>query len=484
VSENSFGALAVQRGLLTLKQLNECLALQLSLRQQGKTAPKIATILIKKGHMTVEQARQVMDLQKSLGETQPEEGLEELALADQQDISFGTVAIDLGLATLEQVDECLLEQRRLREAGKPHRRIAAMMTQKGFLTGDQSKMVLKVQQKKRGYELIPGYRVLGLIGRGAMGTVYKALQVRMEREVAIKILSPKYSHRPEFVERFFREARAAAKVSHANIIQGIDVGEHNGLYYFAMEYVEGKTVGAILARGEVFDPREACSIVRQTALAMDAAWQAGLLHRDIKPDNILVTDTGVAKLCDLGLAKVVSGDPDETDPEMAVGTPDYLSPEQALGGDTIDIRSDIYSLGATFYHMLTGQLPFTGLDAVAVMRKHATESLVAPRLRRPSLPLAVNLVVCRMMEKNPAARYQQPGPLVRDLDAILAGQPPPTFRAMLEKGHVAIPGAASARVAPGTAARPVAAAAKPAPAAQPQAAGKGPRFPILKRYRR
>jgi len=119
------------------------------------------------------------------------------------------VAIDLGLVTIEKVNECLLAQRQQREEGPHHRRIAALMTDLGYLTGEQAKMVLKVQQKKRGYELIPGYRVLSPVGRGAMGTVYKALQVRMEREVAIKILSPKYAQRPEFVERFFREARAA-----------------------------------------------------------------------------------------------------------------------------------------------------------------------------------------------------------------------------------------------------------------------------------
>jgi len=457
VHENSFGALAVQRGYLTLKQLNECLALQHSIRQRGKAAPRIATILIKKGHLTVEQAREVIDLQKSEGAMQQEDGLEEIALADQQDLSFGAVAHDLGLATVEEVDECLAEQRRLRQSGQPHRRIAAMMVEKGHLNPDQAKMVLKVQQKKRGYELIPGFRILGLVGRGAMGTVYKALQVRMEREVAIKILSPKYAHRPEFVERFFREARAAARVSHANIIQGIDVGEHNGLYYFVMEYVEGHTVGSALARGEVFESREACSIIRQIASAMEAAWMAGLLHRDIKPDNIMVTDQGVAKLCDLGLAKAMAGDPDETDPEFAIGTPDYISPEQAMGSADIDIRSDIYSLGATFYHMVTGQLPFSGIDAVSVMRKHATEPLVAPRLRRPSLPLPVNLVILRMMEKNTAARYQQPAQLIRDLEAIQGGQSPPTFRASLEKG-----------LAPGA----------------EGVAGRGPKFPILKRYRR
>ena len=456
VNENSFGELAVQRGLLTLRQLNECLSLQHSLRQQKKHTPKIATILIKKGHMTVEQARDVIDAQRKGGAAPQDEGLDEIALADQQDLSFGAVAIDLGLVTIEQVDECLMEQRVQREAGPHHRRIAALMVDKGYVTSEQGKMVLKVQQKKRGYELIPGFRILGLVGRGAMGTVYKALQVRMEREVAIKILSPKYSHRPEFVQRFFREARAAAKVSHANIIQGIDVGEHNGLYYFVMEYVEGRTVGQILARGEVFEPREACGIVRQVASAMEAAWMAGLLHRDIKPDNIMVTDTGVAKLCDLGLAKAMAGDPDETDPDFAVGTPDYISPEQSLGSEDIDIRSDIYSLGATFYHMVTGQLPFMGHDAVAVMRKHATEPLVPPRTRRSSLPIGINLVILRMMEKNSAARYQQPGQLVRDLEAIVAGQQPPTFRAALELGPV---GLASGD-------------------------GKGPKFPILKRYRR
>jgi serine/threonine-protein kinase len=443
VGEISFGTLAIQRGYATLRAVNECLAIQNSLRQRGKPAAKIATLLIHKGYMTVEQAREVIDAQKDHGAWLQEEGLEEIALAEKQDLSFGAVAADLGFATIENVDACLREQRSQRNGGGPHRRIAAVMVEQGLMTADQAKMVLKVQQKKRGYELIPGYRVLGLVGRGAMGTVYKALQVRMERDVAIKILSPKYAHKPEYVERFFREARAAAKVSHANIIQAIDVGEHNGLYYFVMEFVEGDSVGSMISRGDVLDATRACPIVRQIASAMDAAWAAGLLHRDIKPDNILVTDRGDAKLCDLGLAKAIAGDPEGTDPDMAIGTPDYISPEQALGTPDIDIRSDLYSLGATFYHMVTGQLPFTGLNAVSVMKAHATEPLVAPRLRRPSLPLAVNLVIQRLMEKNPAARYQQPAQLVRDLDAIIAGQPPPTFRAALEGRSV--PGAGGAK---------------------------------------
>ncbi|MBI2919850.1 MAG: serine/threonine protein kinase [Planctomycetes bacterium] len=458
MNDSSFGSLAVSRGYCTLKQLNECLAVQHSLRQQGKPALKIATILIRKGHMSVEQAREVIDLQRSDGAVRdPEEGLEEIALAEKQDLSFGAVAMDLGLATADQVNECLSDQKDRRADRQPHRRIAAVMVEKRFLTPDQAKMVLKVQQKKRGYELIPGYRILGLVGRGAMGTVYKALQVRMEREVAIKILSPKYAQKPEFVERFFREARAAARVNHTNIIQGIDVGQHNGLYYFVMELVEGETVGCALGRGEVFETALAVSIVRQTAAALEAAWMAGLLHRDVKPDNILVTPQNVAKLCDLGLAKAIAGDPDETDPDFAIGTPDYISPEQAMGAEEIDIRSDLYSLGATFYHMVTGQLPFNGIDPMSVMHKHAAEPLVAPRLRRPSLSLAANLVILRLMEKNPAARYQNPGQLIRDLEAILAGQPPPTFRAAMEK-------------------RPLGAGATEG--------HSGPKFPILKRYRR
>jgi serine/threonine-protein kinase len=272
---------------------------------------------------------------------------------------------------------------------------------------------------------IAGFELLSKIGEGGMGAVYRARQVSMDRLVAVKVLPRRLANDDEFIQRFIREARAAGKLNHINIVQGLDVGHKNGRYYFAMEYVDGKTIKELFKdRDGVFAPREAVQILLQVARALDHAHRHGIVHRDVKPDNILVAGDGVAKLADLGLARNYGADVTVTQAGMTLGTPQYMSPEQARGDTEMDTRSDIYSLGATLYHMVVGEPPFTGATPLSVVSKHITDDLPPPQVRRPGLDPKLCRIIETMMAKDKADRYQTPAELAADLDAFLQGETP------------------------------------------------------------
>ena len=256
------------------------------------------------------------------------------------------------------------------------------------------------------------------IGRGGMGVVYLSHQISLDRSAALKVLSEAYANNTEFVVGFIKEARAAAKLNHPHIVQAYAVGEDEGIYYFAMENVNGETMKAILERNHVIPVDQAVQIIQQVAEALDYAWkEERLIHRDIKPDNIMLTNTGKAKLADLGLARRAGEKDDLDNNEEVMGTPQYISPEHLIG-EEMDIRSDIYSLGATFYHFVTGQFPFTGSSVTEIARKHLTDPLIPPNQVRPSIPQAVSDVIVKMMEKDPNKRYQDAEELVEVLRDI------------------------------------------------------------------
>ncbi len=271
---------------------------------------------------------------------------------------------------------------------------------------------------------IAGYEMLAKIGEGGMGQVFKARQVSLDRIVALKILPPQFSEDAVFIERFYREARAAAKLRHPNIVTGLDVGFADGLYYFAMELVDGLSLNHILrARGKMPD-RDCVVIVRQVAMALNHAHRNGVVHRDVKPGNIMVMSGGSAKLCDLGLAR--REDLDESDlyePGKALGSPRYMSPEQAKSGGAVDGRSDIYSLGVTFFHMLTGQTPFDGESSREVMRKHVYEEPPLLLDVEPSLTPDLGDIVSKMLEKAPDDRFQSVDHLISALDCLPSRKP-------------------------------------------------------------
>ncbi|GMV82967.1 MAG: hypothetical protein AMXMBFR7_41510 [Planctomycetota bacterium] len=274
--------------------------------------------------------------------------------------------------------------------------------------------------------MLGDYELLKEIGRGGMGSVYLATQVSLGRPVAVKILSKDLAKNADFVQRFFREARAVAQLNHPNLIQGIAVGEIEGQYFFAMEYVDGpsamqrlKDMGGKLLEDEALD------IAIQVARALEHAHKHGMVHRDIKPDNILLTNDGTAKLCDLGLAKLTRAeDAGLTQAGQAVGTPNYISPEQARGRTDVDIRSDLYSLGATTYHLLVGEPPYTGNAAAVIMTQHLAEPPRDAHAANPDVSPEFSGVLLRLMQKKPEDRYASPAELIADLEALKRGEAP------------------------------------------------------------
>jgi len=286
---------------------------------------------------------------------------------------------------------------------------------------------------------IPGYQLLGRLGAGAMATVYKARQLSLDRVVAVKILPKKFSQMPEFVKRFYAEGRAAAKLNHPNIVAALDVGRHGDTHYFVMEYVEGHTVYERIVKEGPYPEAEALAIGIQIATALDHAHHAGLIHRDVKPKNILITKAGVAKLADMGLARAVSDrEAAEAEAGRAFGTPYYISPEQIRAGATIDYRADIYGLGATLYHMVTGKPPFEGPDVTTVLRKHLREPLVPPDHVNPELTNGMSEIIELCLTKNPAQRYATTADLIEDLRAVANGGPPAQAHRLLALPELAV----------------------------------------------
>lgn len=285
---------------------------------------------------------------------------------------------------------------------------------------------------------LPGYELIQKLGGGAMGVVYMARQLSMDRIVAVKLLRNRLSKDPVYIKRFVQEAKLAAKLSHNHIVQAIDVGESHGYYYFVMEYVEGATVGELLKKKGRYNETEALTIVTQVARALEHAASRKLIHRDIKPENIMITKEGVAKLADLGLARETTDKAAKVvESGLAIGTPYYISPEQARGRTDIDSRSDIYSLGATLYHMVTGQPPYSGVDAREVMLKHLTDPLVPPDHINTSLSDGLGLVVEKMLAKDRGDRYANPTDLLVDLECLAAGKPPKLAQEMLRQDTLA-----------------------------------------------
>jgi len=271
---------------------------------------------------------------------------------------------------------------------------------------------------------IPGYQIEGVIGKGAMGMVYKATQLSMKRTVAIKVLSEEYASDEQFTKRFLDEARAMGKLRHENIVSAIDAGCSDGTFYFVMDFVDGKTVDILLRQKKKFDVEEAFRIAKQVAEALDYAHSKGIVHRDVKPGNIIIDKTGVAKLCDLGLARPKGGMLDDKERGKAEGTPFYISPEQALGEANIDHRSDIYSLGASLYHMVTGQPPFQGGDVKETMRMHIEAPLTPVRKVAPEVDERFAKIIEKMLSKEREKRYQSAREVADDIEAVLSGKEP------------------------------------------------------------
>jgi serine/threonine-protein kinase len=341
---------------------------------------------------------------------------------------FGKLVLDQGYCTEEELAHC---RKQLKDRPKDSpATLEQLLISNHFITPNQAKRIREstkesTKEGKDVAEQIPGYKILGKLGAGAMAIVYKARQLSLDRIVAIKILPRRFSENKDYVQRFYKEGKAAAKLNHNNIVGAYDVGEAGGYHYFVMEYVEGKTLYEDISKGKIFSEKEAIDVVTQVANALAHAHARGLIHRDVKPKNIMINPAGIVKLADLGLAR------DASDIEMAkseagkaFGTPYYISPEQIRGEMDLDARGDIYSLGATFYNMVTGRVPFEASTPSEVMKKHLREPLIPPDHINTSLSAGVSEVIEMMMAKRKEDRYSSAEELLADLNAVRRGEPP------------------------------------------------------------
>ena len=281
-----------------------------------------------------------------------------------------------------------------------------------------------------------GYKILRLIGRGAMGSVFQAKQLSLDRLVALKTVRGRLAEKPSSLARFAREAYAAAQLAHHNIVQIYDFGEEDGRYYFSMEWVRGGPLDQLIRKKGALDPKLAAGYTLQAARGLQYAHRNGMVHRDIKPANLLLSEDGVIKVADLGLVKI----PDAADAEFdvpasaasgmasgtqvtlqgtAVGTPAYMAPEQGVDAATVDHRADIYSLGCSLYCMLTGHPPYEGSKVSEVMRRHAEEPAPTLKLAGVRVPAALQQIVGKATAKRPSDRYAAISEMIQDLESFL-----------------------------------------------------------------
>jgi serine/threonine-protein kinase len=268
------------------------------------------------------------------------------------------------------------------------------------------------------------YVIQRRLGAGGMGAVFLAVDSELQRTVALKVLPRERAANPKLVQRFKSEGQSAARLEHGNIVKVYEAGEIGGYLYIALEYVDGTDVDALIRKRTFLPVKRSIDIIRQVALALEHADEKGIVHRDIKPSNLMIRKDGMVKLADMGLARAIDDTADTgiTQPGMTVGTVDYMAPEQGRDSKLADIRSDIYSLGCTWYHMLTGSPPFPEGSVTAKMAAHATNPPPNPRTINRNVPEAVVAVIHRMMAKDPRDRYQTPQELLADLKQTMLGR--------------------------------------------------------------
>jgi serine/threonine-protein kinase len=354
-----------------------------------------------------------------------------------------------GLVTQAQIDDALAVRAQMAQMGLRPRSVAEVLVEKGLLEQEDLEAFQREEHEVAGREQIAGYQLLELLGRGSLGTVYKARQISLDRVVAIKVLDPDLARDDSFADRFLDEARRVARLSHTNLISGIDVGEEDGIRYLVMEYADGVTVARLLRRGGAMDEERSLEIAAQVARALDYAHRHELVHGEVKPDNIILTRDGVAKLCDLGLAR---GHEDDVDEEgFSRRSPDYVSPEQVRGAPA-GPAADVYGLGATLFHMVIGRPPFLAENREAIVAKHLTEPAPSARQLASDVSEPTDAILRRCLAKRPDERYPNAAALAADLDQAVrrlkaeAGAPlPPT----------AAPTPGPARPAPSTGGAPV-----------------------------
>ncbi len=339
---------------------------------------------------------------------------------------FWHVGLQSGLISEKDLRTCwdaLPEEKRTADA--IDRRLARQAVTDNKLTLWQAQQLLA--GKSSGYK-IDKYILLDRIGQGGMGRVYLAKDTRLNRNVALKVLSPERMNNPRAIARFKREAKVGAQLQHENLVRIYDEGNAGGLPFLVMEHINGKNLAKVIGEGGPMPPMLASKLARQVALGLEHANQKGLIHRDVNPSNILVTFDGTAKLTDLGLAIDLADSADVTRDGATVGTFDYVSPEQARNSHGVDTRSDVYSLGCTLYHMLTAQVPFPYSSLPEKLYAHQLQDPVPLTDIVSSIPPSLDLIVRRMMKKLPADRFQTPLAVANALEPFIGDDATPIPR--------------------------------------------------------
>jgi len=324
-------------------------------------------------------------------------------------IRIGEMAVEMNLLTSAQRNEVLAEQAQRRKAAAPAGKSADKQAPE-----DDSEITEAYQFGR--------FRLDKRLG-GVMGVVFRGVDTQTGYRVALKVLPRPLAFDSGLVERFKREVKATGVLSHPNIVRVYDAGVENGVFFMAMEYIEGETLAERMRRDGRVAEEEGLRIARHVARALAHAHSHNVLHRDVKPDNIMLAGSGVAKLTDFGLAKLLADQQQITAEGIAVGTPHYIAPEQARAAADTDHRADLYALGATLFHVITGRLPYEGDDGAEVMRRHVFEPTPDPRTIRPDISAGTAAMLMKLMAKQPAQRYQNAGELVQYLDSVLGPEP-------------------------------------------------------------
>ncbi|MEI6232477.1 MAG: protein kinase [Planctomycetota bacterium] len=363
-----------------------------------------------------------------------------------EDLSLARRVVEQGVCQRAEVKLCLDQQRSSEKVGKLEI-LADLLIEKGYATRTQIERMKLVESTSEAKaepttQRIGHYELLLKLGEGGMGAVYKANDTRNGKIVAIKVLPRSKAKDDLFLKRFEMEARATFELDHPNIVHGYDVGNADGYHFLVIEFVQGYDLCALLEQRGRFPEAEALNILEQMAKALDHIHTEHLVHRDIKPENILIGEDGVAKLTDMGLTV---DDPAKgrrrrlTEAGIAMGTPFYLSPEQIKGESDVDIRSDIYALGATTYEMVTGRPPFEGDTPAIVMMKHLNDTVPSPHDLDRTISINFCHLLERMMAKDPFHRYQTPYEMLQDVRRVLRGKQPVGIRPPAGRSSVARP---------------------------------------------
>jgi len=368
-------------------------------------------------------------------------------LASQKDIELASLLYRNGIVNQEQIQSALAHQGRLLAAGTV-KSFVDVLVERGLIPPDAGPTFTDVPLEQ--LQPFPDYRLERRIGDGASSRVYKGIYLPRDLPVAVKVLHPELELQPKPMRRFQREAHLLCKLRHENIIRGYECRKIHGFRFLSMEYVHGGTVLERVDKRGPLETPNALHVIRQIARALSYLYGREIVHRDIKPGNILVDDAWTAKLIDLGLCRV-PGQTEESE-GTTVGTVGYISPEQAKGAVDLDIRSDIYSLGVTLYHMIVGEVPFLGENDLEVMSKQIMQSLRSDRLKSLNIAPYVHYLIQKMMAKERDLRFQHPDEVAKEIDAYLANlgyKPIPLARPVSDPPQAQpVPGKRSSGVKP------------------------------------